>query len=102
MAFLTILLAAALVTADGTDAETRLDALLEAMGGRAAWAAAEAIKVDATHYSTSLRLPHRNEIWNDFRTLRLRIRATSDEIDRELVVGEQRLSHAAQARQARP
>ena len=67
-----------------TSADGRLEGLLQAMGGRAAWAAAEAVKVDATHYSTVFRLPHRNEIWNDFRAPRLRIEATSDEIDRAL------------------
>jgi hypothetical protein len=56
------------------------------MGGRAVWATATAIKVDATHHSTALRLPHRNQIWNDFRTPRLRILATSEEMDRELVL----------------
>src|SRR5690606_7643963 len=81
----TILFATALVVAEaGTgDADARLEKLLEAMGGRAAWAAAQAIKVDATHYSTSLRLPHRNQIWNDFGAPRLRLLATSDEMDRE-------------------
>jgi hypothetical protein len=85
----TILLAASLAAAQGPgspDVAARLEELLEAMGGRAAWAAAQAIKVDATHYSTSLRLPHRNEIWNDFRAPRLRILATSAEMDRELVL----------------
>lgn len=84
----TIFLAAALMAHEaGTgDADARLEKLLEAMGGRAAWAAAQAIKVDATHYSTSLRLPHRNEIWNDFAAPRLRILATSEEMDRELVL----------------
>jgi len=67
-------------------ADARLDELLQVMGGRAAWAAAQAVKVDATHYSTVFRLPHRNEIWNDFRTPRLRIVASSEEIDRALVV----------------
>lgn len=86
MTSMTMLLAAVLAIAEGTATGDRVEALLDAMGGRAAWAAAEALEVDATHYSTSLRLPHRNEIWNDFRTLRLRIRATSDEIDRELVL----------------
>ena len=89
MTCVTILLTASLATAQspgGPGAEARLEALLEAMGGRAAWAAAHAIKVDATHYSISLRLPHRNEIWNDFRAPRLRILATSDELDRELVL----------------
>ena len=84
---MTMLLGFVLATAGATEAGDRVEALLEAMGGRAGWAAAEAVKVDATHHSTSLRLPHRNEIWNDFRTLRLRIRATSDEMDRELVLG---------------
>ena len=83
---MTMLFAFVLATAEATEAGDRVEALLEAMGGRAGWAAAEAVTVDATHYSTSLRLPHRNEIWNDFRTLRLRIRATSDEMDRELVL----------------
>jgi hypothetical protein len=78
-------------------AEARLDALLQAMGGRAAWAAAQAVKVDATHYSTVFRLPHRNEIWNDFRTPRLRIVASSEEIDRALVVDGNRGSRRNQA-----
>ena len=67
-------------------AGARLEQLLQAMGGRAAWAAAGAVKVEATHYSTVFRLPHRNEIWNDFRTPRLRIVASSDEIDHALVL----------------
>ena len=67
-------------------ADARVEALLQAMGGRAAWAGAQAVKVDATHYSTVFRLPHRNEIWNDFRRPRLRIVASSEEIDRALVV----------------
>ena len=83
----TIMLLGVLAAPQPPDAaEARLDALLEAMGGRAVWAGAQAVKVDATHYSTVFRLPHRNEIWNDFRTPRLRIVASSEEIDRALVV----------------
>lgn len=69
-----------------TGAGARVDRLLEAMGGRTAWAAATAVHVSATHYSTELRLPHGNEIWNDFRTPRLRIEARSGEIDIALVL----------------
>jgi hypothetical protein len=73
-----------------SEADARVEGLLEAMGGRAAWAAASAVRVDATHYATVFRLPHRNQIWNDFRTPRLRIEATSGEIDRTLVLDGER------------
>ena len=99
------------------------------MGGREAWRAMTAGYVDATHYDTSLREPHRNQIWNDFQQPRFRIHATSPEIDSLIVidgargwrrragqvtrshrrrtehaaalVGEQRLPHAAPARGGR-
>ena len=63
-------------------AEQRLEGLIEAMGGRATWASLTGVRVTAMHYTTSLRLPHKNVIWNDFNAPRLRIEASSEEIDR--------------------
>ena len=71
-------------------AQRRVDALLEVMGGREAWRAMTAGYVDATHYDTSLREPHRNQIWNDFQQPRFRIHATSPEIDSLIVIDSAR------------
>jgi len=66
-------------------AEQRLDGLLAAMGGRAVWASLTGVRVTATHYTSAVRLPFRNDIWNDFVTPRHRIEASNEEISRALV-----------------
>lgn len=63
-------------------AETRRDALLDAMGGAAVWRETIGVRITATHYSTQTRLPYRNVIWNDFRRFRLRIEASNRELVR--------------------
>lgn len=85
-AMLLTLLAVTLTAAQSAPAtaEQRLEGLLEAMGGRAAWASLTGVRVTATHYTTRQRLPHKNVIWNDFNAPRLRIEASSAELDRAL------------------
>lgn len=68
MAGLMVMACAATMSAqEGTvSAEARLDALLEAMGGREAWAKLTGIRVHATHYEASIPAPFENVIVNDF------------------------------------
>lgn len=58
-------------------ARTRVDALLAAMGGRAAWARTTFVHVKARHRDPALGL-YENEIWNDFASPRVRIEARID------------------------
>ncbi len=62
-------------TAQPASAEARVDALLEAMGGRALWARTSAVHVDATHWDATIGAPFRNQIWNDFTAPKVRIEA---------------------------
>jgi hypothetical protein len=62
-------------------AEQRLEGLLAAMGGRELWAAAKGARVTATHHDTSVRLPFKNVIWNDFAASRHRVEASNEEIN---------------------
>jgi hypothetical protein len=66
-------------------AEQRLEGLLAAMGGRAAWASLAGVRVTAMHHTSDQRLPFKNVIWNDFQTPRFRVEATSAEINRAFV-----------------
>ena len=74
------LLAAWLLLAAPSDpaALARVDALLEAMGGRDAWARARFVHVVATHRSVATGRPYQNQIWNDFSAPRVRIEAVVD------------------------
>jgi hypothetical protein len=60
-----------------TDAESRVDKLLTAMGGREAWARTRFVHVRARH-RTSMGAMYQNEIWNDFSAPRVRIQAVVD------------------------
>lgn len=66
-------------------AEQRLEGLLSTMGGRKAWASLTGVRVTATHHTSTVRLPFKNVIWNDFKTPRLRIESANEEINRALV-----------------
>jgi hypothetical protein len=57
----------------GPSAAGRVDALLEAMGGRAAWAAARGYAVEARHLLATEPSPIANRILLDFRAPRVRI-----------------------------
>lgn len=60
---------------DATSADARLEQLLEAMGGRNAWAKLTGIRVHATHYDTAVPAPFENVIVNDFTRPAFRIDA---------------------------
>jgi len=56
-------------------AETRVDALLTAMGGRDTWAGTRFVHVRATHRDDMSGELYENQIWNDFSAPRVRIEA---------------------------
>ena len=60
----------------------RSEKLLEAMGGRAAWAKVKFTHVEAIHDDVSIKDPFTNKIWNDFTAPRVRLEAKNAEIDR--------------------
>lgn len=64
----------------------RAEHLLEAMGGRAAWAQVKFVHVEAIHDDVSIRDPYTNKIWNDFTAPRLRLEAKNVLIDRRRVI----------------
>lgn len=66
-------------------AEERLELFLKAMGGRDNWAEVKGVHLTVTHYTTSVRLPFKNVIWNDFETPRHRIEASNLEYKRVLI-----------------
>ena len=74
-------------SARGDEAGTvRAEALLSAMGGRAAWAKVKFVHVEAVHDDVSVRDPFTNKIWNDFSAPRLRFEARNPQIDRLRVI----------------
>ena len=64
----------------------RAELLLEAMGGRAAWAKVKFVHVEAIHDDVSIRDPFTNKIWNDFTAPRVRIEAKNAELDRRRAI----------------
>lgn len=62
--------------------KARAEKLLEAMGGRAAWAKVKFVYVEAIHDDVSIKDPFTNKIWNDFAAPRVRLEAKNAEIDR--------------------
>lgn len=66
-------------------AEQRLEGLLKSLGGRDNWAQVKGVHLTVTHHTTTVRLPFKNVIWNDFETPRLRIEASNSEYYRLLI-----------------
>jgi hypothetical protein len=74
-------------TARGDEAgAARAEALLAAMGGRAAWAKVKFVHVEAVHDDVSVREPFTNKIWNDFSAPRVRFEAKNAQIDRRRAI----------------
>ena len=71
-------------------ARARVELLLEAMGGRAAWAQVKFVHVEAVHDDVSIRDPFTNRIWNDLTAPRVRFEAKNSEIDRRRVIDHQK------------
>jgi hypothetical protein len=61
--------------------EARVARLLEAMGGRAAWAGVGYVHVEATHDNLTISEPVANKIFNDLTTKRVRFDAKNSRID---------------------
>lgn len=59
----------------GTTSEARVDALLNAMGGRDVWAQTRFVHVRALHRDAATGEIYENDIWNDFAAPRVRIEA---------------------------
>jgi hypothetical protein len=68
--------------ADEDLGRARAERLLEAMGGRAAWAKVKFVQVEAVHDDVTIREPFTNKIWNDFTAPRVRLEAKNADIDR--------------------
>ena len=66
--------------------KARAEKLLEAMGGRAAWAKVKFAHVEAIHDDFSIKEPFTNKIWNDFTAPRVRLEAKNGEIDRRRAI----------------
>lgn len=64
----------------------RVERLLAAVGGRAAWAKVNFVHVEALHDQLTIRDRFTNRIWNDFSQPRFRIRAANATIDRRRLV----------------
>ena len=68
--------AAVSVSGQGDDAgRERAEKLLEAMGGREAWAKVKFVHVEAVHDDVDIAESFTNKIWNDFTAPRLRFEA---------------------------
>jgi len=61
--------------------EERVARLLEAMGGRDAWAGVGFVQVEATHDNLNIAEPIANKITNDLNTQRVRFDAKNSQID---------------------
>lgn len=62
--------------------EARAARLLEAMGGREAWAKVGFVHVVAVHDDLNIAEPYTNQIWNDFSQPRVRFEAKNSTLDR--------------------
>ncbi len=61
--------------------EERAERLLNAMGGREAWAKVQFVHVEAVHDSLNLAEPYTNRIWNDLCSRRVRFEAKNAQLD---------------------
>jgi hypothetical protein len=78
-----MLTSASLLAQEATETgEARVERLLEAMGGRAAWAGVGFVHVEATHDELNIADSYTNKIWNDLVTPRVRFEAKNDTIHR--------------------
>jgi len=73
-------------TAQEENGGARAELLLEAMGGRAAWAQVKFVHVEAIHDDVNVREPFTNQIWNDFTAPRVRLEAKNAQIDRRRAI----------------
>jgi hypothetical protein len=73
-------------TAQEENGRARAELLLEAMGGRAAWAEVKFLHVEAIHDDVNVREPFTNQIWNDFTAPRVRLEAKNAQIDRRRAI----------------
>jgi hypothetical protein len=64
----------------------RAEALLNAMGGRAAWSKVKFVHVEAVHDDVGIRDSYANKIWNDFSAPRVRFEAKNAQIDRRSAI----------------
>ena len=62
-------------------AGARVERLLEAMGGRAAWAGVGYVQVEATHDNLTIVEPLANKIFNDLASPRVRFEGRNTQID---------------------
>jgi hypothetical protein len=69
-------------------AEVRVARLLEAMGGREAWAHVKFAHVEAVHNELSIAEPFTNKIWNDFTSPRVRFEAKNAQLDRKRAIAD--------------
>jgi hypothetical protein len=60
--------------------------LLNALGGREAWAKVNFVHVEAVHDQLNIKDSFTNRIWNDFSQPRVRLEARNDAIDRRRVI----------------
>ena len=75
----------------GLGAETgaeRAGRLLEAMGGREAWAGTRFVQVEAVHDQLNVKEPFTNRIWNDFSRARVRFEARNEALDTRRVIAD--------------
>lgn len=75
-------LAAELPASAAETPAARVDRLLTAVGGRAAWARARFVHVQASHHELTIPDAFVNQIWNDFTAPRVRLAAKIDGVDR--------------------
>ncbi|HEY5551997.1 MAG TPA: hypothetical protein VIK52_08915 [Opitutaceae bacterium] len=81
-AFLAALLLTPLPAQEATEsADARVARLLEAMGGRAAWAGVGFVQVEATHDNLTIAEPVANKIFNDLKSPRVRFEGKNSQID---------------------
>ena len=94
--------AAVSVSGQGDDAgRERAEKLLEAMGGREAWAKVKFVHVEAVHDDVDIAQSFTNKIWNDFTAPRLRFEAKNAELDsRRVIDGEKGVRVGAAGRSA--
>jgi hypothetical protein len=66
----------------------RAERLLNALGGREAWAGVKFVHVEAMHDQLTIRDPFTNRIWNDLTQPRVRIEARNETIDRRRLIAD--------------
>lgn len=97
-----VLSGAAVSASEPSDAgSARAEQLLEAMGGREAWAKVKFVHVEAVHDDVDITQSFTNKIWNDFTAPRLRFEAKNAELDsRRVIDGEKGARVGASGRSA--